>query len=1037
MENRLEQTRTTQTQNPSMRETSHIPLPLPFFPPRRSPLKSATFDSLVRFLSVFASPGNSPNPLPLSVDLTCLESSNSPKKKLVTEVNPNLIGTQNGGFSDGEFLVEESRHVERCEDHAEHVNPHGNLEFDDFLIEKGRPIADGDPKNPKLVDTQNEIFHDGGIHVGDLLGNVSRYGEHAKHVESHGNLEFDDCLKEKSSIADGNPKNPKMVDAQNEIFCDGGIHGGDLRNVLRSEDHAQHVDSRGNLEFDDSSIEKGPVADENPKNPKMVDNQNEIFHGGIHVGDLLGNVLCCEERAQHIDSSGNLEFDDSSIEKGSIADGNPKTPKMVATKSEIFHDGGIHVGDLLGNVSCSEERDESVHGSEIIALDTLSREKDPVIEAVDIENQMSMLGNGKRQECHNQFFDHCNGLKSSIASVQNDQFAEEVSELINNTQEDCFGTEWITMEELVQEMQDNRKIEFVNQGSNKSTVTENCDSVDSQDKMVCSGQAVMEELGHEMRQEGQALEKLISLDTITDSSMVRNNGEVIVFQRNDSASLIAGTELEDGEISDDLGVSNQSFDSTLEDVVASEDRDVEEQISDDFTEKGDFSHTCKGQIGIDEKDLASICCLSGSSDSTKYYISGNSNSWRSEGNGEESTTQIYGKNKMIKYPYGDESLMKPGQVKMGCNGKDGEGLVVNPSSLRLPGEASEKIMSQDQGTVSTVKDVEVREKRRRSPLTEERKAKKKDVDVHEKRKRPPLTEERKAKKKVAKKRKRAKMNKEQGVKRLRLQPISKPKAVNYCKYYLNGRCQQGDKCKFSHDTVPLTKSQPCKYFACHSCLKGEDCPFDHQLSKYPCNNYVSQGTCHRGDACLFSHKVALTEGNSEASKVNKTECLLPPEKTNSREQLNIDSASNPAINHLSKDANPYTPYSLKSHLNRQGKEHVAEVTPRKPPSQAPEGIFFLSFGQAPSDDTNNQNASEKLQNSNRGPLWSPGSTLSPFQSLNLSAGGHKSSPNSSAKASLPTPGFVQSPLRNGFSNASKSRSTDASKILEEFLFSGL
>ncbi|KAK7382117.1 hypothetical protein VNO80_00828 [Phaseolus coccineus] len=118
----------------------------------------------------------------------------------------------------------------------------------------------------------------------------------------------------------------------------------------------------------------------------------------------------------------------------------------------------------------------------------------------------------------------------------------------------------------------------------------------------------------------------------------------------------------------------------------------------------------------------------------------------------------------------------------------------------------------------------------------------------------------KEKKKMAYRMKRAAKNRELGVKSLQLQKyIQKPKLVSHCRHYLVGRCHEGDKCQFSHDVVPLTKSKPCSYFALHSCMKGDDCPFDHELSKYPCNNIVSQGSCRRGETCLFSHQVASKE----------------------------------------------------------------------------------------------------------------------------------------------------------------------------------
>ena len=40
-------------------------------------------------------------------------------------------------------------------------------------------------------------------------------------------------------------------------------------------------------------------------------------------------------------------------------------------------------------------------------------------------------------------------------------------------------------------------------------------------------------------------------------------------------------------------------------------------------------------------------------------------------------------------------------------------------------------------------------------------------------------------------------------------------------------------------------------------MKGDECQYDHQLSKYPCNNYLTKGSCNRGAACKFSHEKVL------------------------------------------------------------------------------------------------------------------------------------------------------------------------------------
>lgn len=79
----------------------------------------------------------------------------------------------------------------------------------------------------------------------------------------------------------------------------------------------------------------------------------------------------------------------------------------------------------------------------------------------------------------------------------------------------------------------------------------------------------------------------------------------------------------------------------------------------------------------------------------------------------------------------------------------------------------------------------------------------KDADTKKKEKRV-LTAERKAKKKRKEKIKRAEKNRKLGVKRLKLQPVIKEKKIIYCRHYINGRCHEGENCKFSHDTTPLT-----------------------------------------------------------------------------------------------------------------------------------------------------------------------------------------------------------------------------------------
>ncbi|KAG0563115.1 hypothetical protein M758_8G005000 [Ceratodon purpureus] len=144
--------------------------------------------------------------------------------------------------------------------------------------------------------------------------------------------------------------------------------------------------------------------------------------------------------------------------------------------------------------------------------------------------------------------------------------------------------------------------------------------------------------------------------------------------------------------------------------------------------------------------------------------------------------------------------------------------------------------------------------------------------------RAPISAERKFKKKVAFRRKRAEKEKELGIRRPRL-PVStfKPK-VPLCKFYIKGRCTLGAKCTFSHDVVPITKSDPCKFFMVNRCLKGDDCPFSHALDTFPCKFWHMRGHCLDGTKCRFSHG-PLTD--------DQRQNLARRIEHDSKEQLNV------------------------------------------------------------------------------------------------------------------------------------------------------
>ncbi|KAL5228157.1 hypothetical protein ABZP36_016422 [Zizania latifolia] len=216
-----------------------------------------------------------------------------------------------------------------------------------------------------------------------------------------------------------------------------------------------------------------------------------------------------------------------------------------------------------------------------------------------------------------------------------------------------------------------------------------------------------------------------------------------------------------------------------------------------------------------------------------------------------------------------------------------------------------------------------------------------EVLKHGNKKKRPLTEERKAKKKKNKRIKRAQQLEAEGVKRLKLQPVIKPKVVQYCRYYLLGRCQQGNLCKFSHDTTPLTKSKPCTHFARGSCLKGDDCPYDHELSKYPCHTFLENGMCTRGDKCKFSHAIPTGEGSSTPN-TKKSDAFLVPEKANHREQTSSHKTS------TMYSGEPVTCAPTKHHSILKNLAGISGNA-QKAYVRIPKGIQFLPFNKARSD----------------------------------------------------------------------------------------
>ncbi|XP_021275761.1 zinc finger CCCH domain-containing protein 65 [Herrania umbratica] len=226
--------------------------------------------------------------------------------------------------------------------------------------------------------------------------------------------------------------------------------------------------------------------------------------------------------------------------------------------------------------------------------------------------------------------------------------------------------------------------------------------------------------------------------------------------------------------------------------------------------------------------------------------------------------------------------------------------------------------------------------------------KKKDDGVCNKTKQGSNPAEKKEKKKRNKRKKRAEKNQQLGVKRLKLQTVLKPKAVTYCRHYLKGRCYEGEKCKYSHDTVPLTKSQPCSHFARQSCMKGDECPFDHQLSKYPCINYMTKGFCGRGDDCLFSHKMSPEGGVASLSSARELQL---------KSSLHGDSEMRLSIR-KNVDASSC---SIRA-FSQKSKEQIVAGTPTKTPDLDCKGVNSLFVSKSSMAESSKRNRGSSFQN---------------------------------------------------------------------------
>ncbi|XP_063229493.1 protein suppressor of sable isoform X2 [Bacillus rossius redtenbacheri] len=74
---------------------------------------------------------------------------------------------------------------------------------------------------------------------------------------------------------------------------------------------------------------------------------------------------------------------------------------------------------------------------------------------------------------------------------------------------------------------------------------------------------------------------------------------------------------------------------------------------------------------------------------------------------------------------------------------------------------------------------------------------------------------------------------------------------NMCVFFLQGKCQKGDDCPYSHEVHHPRKLELCKFYLNNCCAKKDKCLYMH--NDFPCKFYHMGLKCFAGDRCKFSH----------------------------------------------------------------------------------------------------------------------------------------------------------------------------------------
>ncbi|KAE9448820.1 hypothetical protein C3L33_19304, partial [Rhododendron williamsianum] len=447
---------------------------------------------------------------------------------------------------------------------------------------------------------------------------------------------------------------------------------------------------------------------------------------------------------------------------------------------------------------------------------------------------------------------------------------------------------------------------------------------------------VLDEVGHEM--------PLVELEKSVSSSGAMNS----------PLCLAAGGEIEEGELSGNVGMNDQSPDLLVEDALSLEKKVDEEQTSEAISNEEQVMaleganqedtkcnkkfvepivNMCNGvQLTLRDSSMSAMACDS-------EMVGGKI--------GDANVAHGYN-SELESRRYKKQDIRT--SDKFHCPAVSGNDVLLSYDDVytAVSGEISAEIATENQGTLST---------------------KKKDAAVREKRKRGPLTEEKKEKKKKKKRIKRAETNRRLGVKRLKIQPIMKPKTVTYCRHFLKGRCQEVQPVEGSTNTITQLKSP--------TLLRSTN-PEKQSDTHASSTNPENQSNTELKSPTLLRSTNPEKQSNTHASSNQKfdyksTSMLKRPPPRRRTEQNVAESVVKPAVQTpkgisnlmfgVSNQAGSFPKADAGAKLGLPLKTNTPDIAQNSNENRRttvipePKGINFLCFGKAPLHDSNSNKPS--------------------------------------------------------------------------------